>query len=161
MLIQVTFYFSSAVYLYRWIKSRWWCWLVMTVCLLRCVVCKASEANLSQFEYIKSGTGQIKVNGRNVEDYFKKASERMLIEQPLRTVKAHKNFDMFINVSGGGTTGQAGAVVLGSARALCLVNDEFEKTLRANNFLTRDSRMRERKKYGQKGARARFQFSKR
>jgi len=110
---------------------------------------------------LKRGTGQIKVNGKDFEDYFVKASDRVVVEQPLRTVKAHKNFDMFINVKGGGMSGQAGAVVLGAARALCLINEEYEKLLRENKFLTRDSRMRERKKYGQKGARARFQFSKR
>jgi len=107
------------------------------------------------------GTGKIKVNGKEFEDYFKNFSHRSLIQQPMRTVKAHKNFDMLVNVDGGGFSGQAGAVVLGSSRALCLISDEYEKILRENNFLTRDSRMRERKKYGQKGARARFQFSKR
>jgi small subunit ribosomal protein S9 len=110
---------------------------------------------------LSSGTGSIKVNGKEIDDYFKNFSDRSMIQTPMRAVKAHKNFDMFINVRGGGFTGQAGAVVLGCARALCLISDEYEKTLREESLLTRDSRMKERKKYGQKGARARFQFSKR
>ena len=107
------------------------------------------------------GTGTIKVNGKEMDEYFKNFADRTMIQTPMRAVKSHKNLDMNVNVRGGGFTGQAGAIVLGCARALCLINEEYEKILRENKLLTRDSRMRERKKYGQKGARARYQFSKR
>jgi len=108
-----------------------------------------------------SGTGQFSVNGRNLEDYFRRETLVMLIKQPLEATDSLGKFDIVANVDGGGTSGQAGAVRHGIARALLAYNPEFKSALRKGGFLTRDPRMKERKKYGQKGARARFQFSKR
>lgn len=110
---------------------------------------------------LKRGEGKITVNGRAAEQYFTDPTDVQSILEPLRLVNAQKDWDIIANVSGGGLTGQSGAVVLGVARALTLVSDQNEAELRKARLLTRDSRMRERKKYGQKGARARFQFSKR
>ena len=99
----------------------------------------------------------VQIGGDSRRDSIKWKGLTMMWSKPGRRVA----FSVIVGLGLLAPTGQAGAVVLGSARALCLVNDDFEKILRANKFLTRDSRMRERKKYGQKGARARFQFSKR
>ena len=110
---------------------------------------------------LKPGTGKIEVNGRTVDDYFHEPKDRNNVYAPLRTTDTMDKFDVFANVMGGGFTGQGGAILLGISRALMTVNDTFEQPLRDAGYLTRDSRMKERKKYGQKGARKRFQFSKR
>jgi small subunit ribosomal protein S9 len=110
---------------------------------------------------VSRGEGRIEVNNRKINEYFPNVSNQEAILAPLKLTKHLKNLNVFANVSGGGASGQAGAIVLGISRALCLLDENNESVLRENNLLTRDSRMRERKKYGQKGARARFQFSKR
>jgi small subunit ribosomal protein S9 len=110
---------------------------------------------------IKPGEGKIMVNDRKFDEYFHKIQERQVVENILKALKAEKTFDVYANVDGGGTTGQAGAVVLGIARAMKDYDPNLLQALRDGGFLTRDSRMKERKKYGQRGARRRFQFSKR
>lgn len=107
------------------------------------------------------GTGNFIVNKQGLLDYFKRETLKMIIEQPLQLTDTMGKYDVFANVDGGGLSGQAGAVRMGIARALLQVDGEFRKKLKVAGFLTRDSRMKERKKYGQKGARKRFQFSKR
>jgi len=107
------------------------------------------------------GTGKIMVNKRESLDYFKMKLLQMDLEQPLEITSNTGKFDVFINVNGGGLSGQAGAARLGLARALCVFNMELKSPLRQGGMLTRDSRMKERKKYGLAGARKRFQFSKR
>jgi small subunit ribosomal protein S9 len=107
------------------------------------------------------GNGQIIVNKSPVLDYFKRETLRMVIEQPLVTTEALGKYDVHANVCGGGLSGQAGAMRMGIARALLQVDEDNRSKLKAAGFLTRDPRMKERKKYGQKGARKRFQFSKR
>ena len=110
---------------------------------------------------IRAGGGAIQVNGRGYEQYFPTEGMRRLVLAPLHATEKAEQIDVFANVKGGGPVGQAGAVRLGIARALKLHDPGLEQTLRDGGFLTRDSRMKERKKYGQRGARARFQFSKR
>ena len=110
---------------------------------------------------IKPGSGKFVVNKRELDDYFKREQDRSSIMAPLMAVKAEKLFDVFINVKGGGTTGQSGASLLGIARALKKYDDSYLPMLRDSGHLTRDPRMVERKKPGQSGARRRFQFSKR
>lgn len=110
---------------------------------------------------MRPGHGEIHVNGRVFENFFKKESDRSVVTSPLRFAKLATAFDVFANVQGGGTTGQAEAVRLGVSRALLLYDRNLEKLLREEGYLTRDPRMVERKKYGQAGARRRFQFSKR
>ena len=110
---------------------------------------------------LTAGEGQVVVNSRPLLEYFKRETLKMIIEQPLALTDALGKFDINANVSGGGLAGQAGAVRLGISRALLKVDDEYRKKLKEAGFLTRDPRMKERKKYGQKGARKRFQFSKR
>ena len=107
------------------------------------------------------GNGQIIVNGKESKDYFKKKTLEMIIRQPLVLTETEGRFDVLVNAHGGGTTGQAGAVRLGIARALLKADPEFRPALRRAGFLTRDPRMKERKKYGLKGARRAPQFSKR
>ena len=107
------------------------------------------------------GEGKVVVNTQPMPDYFKRETLKMIIEQPLQLTETLGKYDIYPNVIGGGLTGQAGAVRHGIARALLKINDEFRKKLKVAGFLTRDPRMKERKKYGQKGARKRFQFSKR
>ncbi len=107
------------------------------------------------------GEGKVVVNTLPLPDYFKRETLKMIIEQPLQLTETLGKYDVYANVIGGGLTGQAGAVRHGIARALLKINDEFRKKLKVAGFLTRDPRMKERKKYGQKGARKRFQFSKR
>lgn len=111
--------------------------------------------------YMKDGNGTIMVNKRNFDDYFTRDSLKMLIKQPLEITGNSEKFDFFINVRGGGMSGQAGAVKHGIAKALLDFNSELRPTLKKTGFLTRDPRTKERKKYGQPGARKRFQFSKR
>jgi len=110
---------------------------------------------------IKPGTGLFKINDRELDNYFRLEKDREHILQPLRVTDTSKRMDVFVNIYGGGTTGQAGAIVLGLARALMLANRAFEPALRDGRFLTRDARKVERKKYGRSGARRSFQFSKR
>ncbi len=107
------------------------------------------------------GAGKILINKREVEDYFTQPQERLAVRESLLATKTEKAFDVFVNVSGGGHAGQAGAVRLGIARALVKANAGYEPALREKNYLTRDARVVERKKYGQRKARRRFQFSKR
>jgi small subunit ribosomal protein S9 len=110
---------------------------------------------------IRPGTGKLLVNKRELDDYFKRDQDRKAVTSPLRLVQAEKLFDVFVNVNGGGITGQAGAALLGLARALKSYDENYLPALRDNGQLTRDPRMVERKKPGQAGARRRFQFSKR
>jgi small subunit ribosomal protein S9 len=110
---------------------------------------------------IIEGSGVFKVNQRTVEEFFTEHRHRIDVHAPLEVTGMLGKLDIFVNVNGGGFSGQAGAVMLGVARALKKLNGEFDAPLRDGRFLTRDSRMKERKKYGQKGARKRFQFSKR
>ena len=110
---------------------------------------------------VRSGKGEFQVNGKELKTYFPTDAMRRLAEGPLRATEAAERFDIRVNVKGGGPLGQAGAVSLGVARALIKTDQELEASLREAGLLTRDARMKERKKYGQRGARARFQFSKR
>ena len=110
---------------------------------------------------IKPGDGKLLINNRELGDYFVREQDRKAVLAPLQTVNAEKTFDVFVNVGGGGTTGQAGAVLLGIARALKNYDENYTQALRDGGHLTRDGRMVERKKPGQSGARKRFQFSKR
>ena len=110
---------------------------------------------------LRQGTGEFIINKRSVESYFGREVLRMLIKQPLILANALTKFDIHANVRGGGLSGQAGAICHGIARALLHYDMELKPILKKNHFLTRDPRMKERKKYGQKGARARFQWTKR
>ncbi len=111
--------------------------------------------------FIKLGAGSFEVNGRPVDGYFKTVSARHAATEPLKLTETQNQLDVKATVKGGGLNGQAEAVRLGLSRALAQFNAELRPRLRNTGFLTRDSRMKERKKYGQKGARKRFQFSKR
>ena len=111
--------------------------------------------------WMKPGSGVITVNNRSFEDYFVMSSGRNVIKQPLEITETVGKYDILVNVKGGGISGQAGAVRHGITRALIQVNPEFRGPLKKASLVTRDSRMKERKKYGQPGARARFQYSKR
>ena len=111
--------------------------------------------------YLRPGSGEFKVNGRPFEQYFVTEEQRSSARLPLVSTETHSNVNVVANVSGGGVSGQADAVKLGVARALILFNAELRKKLKAEGMVTRDSRGKERKKYGQKGARKRFQYSKR
>ena len=111
--------------------------------------------------YLKPGTGKFTVNGKESLDYFKRATLIMDLEQPLVLTENLANFDIVVFCNGGGLSGQAGALRHGLSRALVKTNEDLKEKLRNAGFLTRDSRMVERKKYGQAKARKRFQFSKR
>lgn len=110
---------------------------------------------------MKPGSGQIVVNKRPIETYFPRETLRMMIRQPLELTGMIGKLDIYANVNGGGLSGQAGALKHGISRALVLMNSDLRTRLKKEGFLTRDPRVKERKKYGQKGARKRFQFSKR
>ena len=110
---------------------------------------------------LSSGSGKVTVNGRAFETYFPTDSLRMVVQQPFVVTNMTDKFDVRVNVTGGGPAGQAGAVRHGIARALLLADAALRPSLKAEGLLTRDPRMKERKKYGQPGARKRFQFSKR
>jgi small subunit ribosomal protein S9 len=110
---------------------------------------------------LASGSGKIVINGRAFENYFPSETLRVVVTQPLIRTETATKFDIQINVKGGGPSGQAGAVRHGIARALLQSDSNLRPSLKADGFLTRDSRMKERKKYGQPGARKRFQYSKR
>ncbi|MGQ9920436.1 MAG: 30S ribosomal protein S9 [Desulfobacca sp.] len=111
--------------------------------------------------YVRPGTGKIMVNKREFEDYFPVEISRMIIRQPLELVNVGPELDIYVNVQGGGVFGQAGAIKQGLSKALLQLNPEFRPVLKKAGFLTRDARIKERKKYGQRGARARYQYSKR
>lgn len=111
--------------------------------------------------FLREGSGKIVVNGKDLKEYFVTAEQIRLVNQPLLVTSNSNKFDILINVSGGGLNGQAAACLHGLSRALTQVDPNCRPALKANGYLTRDSRMVERKKYGQRGARRRFQFSKR
>ena len=111
--------------------------------------------------YLRPGSGSFVVNDRSFEIYFPNDVLKMVIRQPLQLTESTEKFDIVARVAGGGSAGQAGAIRHGLARALCLFNGELRPSLKKAGLLTRDSRSKERKKYGQRGARARYQFSKR
>ena len=111
--------------------------------------------------WLSEGSGEIKVNGRSVEDYFTMDIAREMIFQPLSVAECDNKFDFMIKVIGGGVSGQAGAVKHGISKALQAYEPELRGVLKKAGFLSRDARIKERKKYGQRGARARYQFSKR
>ena len=111
--------------------------------------------------YFRPGTGEITVNKRAFENYFPNETLQMVIRQPLQLTETANKFSIHVNVKGGGIAGQAGAIRHGITRALMEFNTDLRSRLKRAGFVTRDQRQKERKKYGQKGARARFQFSKR
>ena len=111
--------------------------------------------------FVRDGSGKIVVNGKDVKEYFATAEQIQVVQQPLLVTSMGAKYDVLINVQGGGMNGQAAACLHGISRALVQIDSDARTSLKANGYLTRDSRMVERKKYGQKGARRRFQFSKR
>lgn len=111
--------------------------------------------------YLRPGSGKITVNKKDIERYFDRETLKMVLRQPLQITNNLDNLDIIVTVRGGGKSGQAGAIRHGISRALCVFNPECRPLLKPAGMLTRDSRMVERKKYGQPGARKRFQFSKR
>lgn len=111
--------------------------------------------------HLTPGNGNIKVNKRDFEDYFPRETDRIMILEPLRITNTFGKFDVNVKISGGGSTGQAGAFRLGLARALALCDPDSKPTLKKSDFLSRDPRMKERQKPGQKGARKKFQWVKR
>jgi small subunit ribosomal protein S9 len=111
--------------------------------------------------YLRDGSGKITINGKELGQYFAQGEHALMVRQPLMVTANENKFDILINVYGGGPNGQAGACRHGISRALCQVDQGNMISLRSNGYLTRDPRMVERKKYGQAGARRRFQFSKR
>jgi small subunit ribosomal protein S9 len=119
---------------------------------------KSSVARVRVYE---NGTGAITINGRDIDDYFGLETLKLIVRQPLVTTELVGKVDVVVTVAGGGVSGQAGAIRHGVARALLLLNPEFRAALKAAGFLTRDPRMKERKKYGLKAARRAPQFSKR
>ena len=118
---------------------------------------KHSVARVRVYE----GTGKITINGRDIDDYFGLETLKLIVRQPLVATETADKYDVLVNVHGGGTTGQAGAIRHGIARALCKADADFRPVLKKSGFLTRDPRMKERKKYGLKAARRAPQFSKR
>ncbi len=111
--------------------------------------------------WVKPGTGTIVINRRSLDEYFGRATSKMIVGQPLELTDNNGKFDINVNVSGGGPSGQAGAIKHGITKALLAIDPELRAVLKKAGFITRDSRIKERKKYGKKGARASFQFSKR
>lgn len=111
--------------------------------------------------YVTKGTGKILINKRELTDYFPKPTSRYVVNQPLNLLRVSDKYDILVNVKGGGSTGQAGAIRLGVSRALLKMDPSVRKQLKEAGFLTRDSRKVERKKYGLAGARRSYQFSKR
>jgi small subunit ribosomal protein S9 len=111
--------------------------------------------------YLRPGAGEVKINKKAFEQYFPNETLRMIIRQPLQLTETANKFDILVNVDGGGPAGQAGAIRHGITRALIEFNADLRPTLKHAGLITRDPRIKERKKYGQKGARKRFQFSKR
>jgi small subunit ribosomal protein S9 len=111
--------------------------------------------------WLRPGWGKIEVNKRALDDYFPRETLRMAILQPLELTNTVGQFDVYVNVKGGGVSGQAGAIRHGISKALLSYNEKLRDVLKKAGFITRDPRVKERKKYGQRGARARFQYSKR
>jgi small subunit ribosomal protein S9 len=111
--------------------------------------------------WLMPGDGKITINKRQIDDYLKRETAKMVIRQPLELTETLGKYDIYVNVRGGGISGQAGAIKHGISKALLEVNPDFRPLLKKAGFLTRDSRVKERKKYGQPGARKRFQYSKR
>ena len=111
--------------------------------------------------WLKKGTGKINVNGKNYDSYFKRENHKMQLLRPFELINQNTEYDVKCNVSGGGMTGQVGAMVLGISKALLLFDPEFKSALKKEKLTTRDSRAVERKKYGHRKARRSFQFSKR
>jgi small subunit ribosomal protein S9 len=111
--------------------------------------------------WMMPGSGKILINHRDVNDYFGRATSKMILRQPLELTETVNRYDIFVNVAGGGLSGQADAIQHGITRSLMKINAAFRPALKKAGFVTRDPRIKERKKYGQRGARARFQFSKR
>jgi len=111
--------------------------------------------------WLKAGAGVITVNNKTLEDYFGRETSKMVVKQPLELTENIDKFDIFVTVKGGGDSGQAGAIKHGITKALLIFDAELRGTLKKAGFITRDSRIKERKKYGKKAARASFQFSKR
>ena len=107
------------------------------------------------------GSGEIKINKRDIDNYFGRATSKMVLLQPLEATETIGRYDVLVNVCGGGLAGQAGAIRHGITRALMKISPAFRPVLKKAGYVTRDPRKKERKKYGQRGARARFQFSKR
>ena len=119
------------------------------------------KSSVARVHLFPNGTGSIKINGRDIDDYFGLETLKLIVRQPLATTETLGKVDIETTVSGGGVTGQAGAIRHGIARALLEMNPEYRPALKAAGFLTRDPRMEERKKYGLKAARRAPQFSKR
>ena len=119
------------------------------------------KSSVARIHLFPGGTGKITINGRDIDDYFGLDTLKLIVRQPLNTTGTVDKVDIEATVTGGGVTGQAGAIRHGIARALLLVNEEYRPALKAAGFLTRDARKKERKKYGQRAARARYQYSKR
>ena len=111
--------------------------------------------------FVRDGSGKVTVNGKDLDEYFATPEQAKIARQPLMVTASENKYDILIHVIGGGLNGQAGACLHGLARALTQIDQANYSALKANGFLTRDSRMTERQKYGQRGARRRFQFSKR
>ncbi len=111
--------------------------------------------------WLMPGSGKVTINHRDIDNYFGRATSKMILRQPMELTAQTANFDVYANVFGGGLSGQADAIKLGITRALMKVNPALRPPLKAAGYVTRDPRCKERKKYGQRGARARFQFSKR
>lgn len=111
--------------------------------------------------WLRPGAGQITINGRTIDRYFSRETAKMVVLQPLELTDTVGKFDILVNVTGGGLSGQAGAIKHGITKALLVYDPQLRAVLKKAGFITRDSRVKERKKYGRKGARARFQFSKR
>lgn len=111
--------------------------------------------------YLKEGKGKITINKKDAKDYFPIPTQQAKLNQPFRLTETEKKYDVVVNVYGGGPTGQVEAIRLGVSRALVKINEEYKPALKAEGLMTRDPRMVERKKFGQKKARKRFQFSKR
>jgi small subunit ribosomal protein S9 len=111
--------------------------------------------------WMMPGTGKIAINKREIDDYFGRATSKMILRQPLELTETLGRYDIYVNVCGGGLSGQAEAIRLGVTRSLMKINAGFRPALKKAGYVTRDPRIVERKKYGQRGARARFQFSKR
>ena len=119
------------------------------------------KSSVARVHLIPNGTGAITINGRNIDDYFGLETLKLIVRQPLAATETAEKFDVEATVVGGGMTGQAGAIRHGIARALCVADADLRSPLKKEGFLTRDPRMKERKKYGLKAARRAPQFSKR
>lgn len=111
--------------------------------------------------WLMPGTGKVEINHRDIDNYFGRATSKMILRQPLELTETIGRYDVYVNVAGGGLSGQADAIKHGITRALLELNGSFRPALKKAGYITRDPRVKERKKYGQRGARARYQFSKR